>query len=160
MHSFLFYKYKIQCPVTLIKENIRTALKRNIILQEHSISSWWKNLCWTLNCCLLTLSVARVLDLLSNQRKWSQRLTKKKYILFYFMCKTNTSILLCRSSSISLAVATANVGQGVEDMKQRMSKIFQTKPHVNRPVNLPNIQGIFRRKWSTLEVPFFSFLFF
>ncbi|KAG8229245.1 hypothetical protein J437_LFUL007931 [Ladona fulva] len=29
---------------------------------------------------------------------------------------------------MSLALATANMGQGVEDMKQRMTKIFQVKP--------------------------------
>ncbi|KAJ9580267.1 hypothetical protein L9F63_004080, partial [Diploptera punctata] len=51
-----------------------------------------------------------------------------------------------RAGSISLAAATANVGQGVEDMKQRVSKIFQNKPAVNRPTNLPNIPGIFRKK--------------
>ncbi|XP_069701255.1 RAB11-binding protein RELCH homolog [Periplaneta americana] len=51
-----------------------------------------------------------------------------------------------RSGSISLAMATANVGQGVEDMKQRVSKIFQNKPAMNRPTNLPNIPGIFRKK--------------
>lgn len=50
-----------------------------------------------------------------------------------------------RSGSISLASATANVGQGMEDMKLRVTKIFQ-KPAMNRPPNLPNLQGIFRKK--------------
>ncbi|KAK7793564.1 hypothetical protein R5R35_000400 [Gryllus longicercus] len=50
-----------------------------------------------------------------------------------------------RSGSISLASATANVGHGMEDMKQRVTKIFQ-KPAMNRPPNLPNLQGIFRKK--------------
>ena len=44
-------------------------------------------------------------------------------------------------------MATANV----EDMKQRVSKIFQNKPVVNRPTNLPNIPGIFRKKWVTVS---------
>ncbi|PNF39999.1 hypothetical protein B7P43_G15450 [Cryptotermes secundus] len=47
-----------------------------------------------------------------------------------------------RSGSISLAMATANV----EDMKQRVSKIFHNKPVVNRPANLAYIPGIFRKK--------------
>lgn len=32
------------------------------------------------------------------------------------------------SSGLSLSMATVNVGQGVEDMRQRMSKIFQQRP--------------------------------
>jgi hypothetical protein len=39
-------------------------------------------------------------------------------------------------------MATANV----EDMKQRVSKMFQNKPVVNRTGNLANIPGIFRKK--------------
>ncbi|XP_071451362.1 RAB11-binding protein RELCH homolog [Hetaerina americana] len=50
------------------------------------------------------------------------------------------------SSGMSLALATANMGQGVEDMRNRMTKIFQGKPSVSRPSNLPNIPGIFRKK--------------
>ncbi|XP_066992231.2 RAB11-binding protein RELCH homolog [Anabrus simplex] len=50
-----------------------------------------------------------------------------------------------RSGSISLASATANVNQGMEDMKQRVTKMFQ-KPAVNRPPNLSNLHGIFRKK--------------
>ncbi|XP_046396336.1 RAB11-binding protein RELCH homolog [Ischnura elegans] len=50
------------------------------------------------------------------------------------------------SSGMSLALATANMGQGVEDMRNRMTKIFQVKPSVSRPSNLPNIPGIFRKK--------------
>ncbi|XP_039285476.1 RAB11-binding protein RELCH homolog [Nilaparvata lugens] len=48
------------------------------------------------------------------------------------------------SSGMSLAQATSNVGQGVEDMKQKMTKIFQTP--LSRPTNLPNLQSIFRKK--------------
>ncbi|XP_049808480.1 RAB11-binding protein RELCH homolog [Schistocerca nitens] len=51
-----------------------------------------------------------------------------------------------RSSTLSLAVATANMGQGMEDMKNRVSKIFQNKPTTNRAANIPNLQGIFRKK--------------
>ncbi|XP_021937822.1 lisH domain and HEAT repeat-containing protein KIAA1468-like isoform X2 [Zootermopsis nevadensis] len=47
-----------------------------------------------------------------------------------------------RSGSISLAMATVSV----EDVKQRVSKMFQNKHAVNRPANLPNIPGIFRKK--------------
>ncbi|KAF5303993.1 hypothetical protein FQA39_LY01778 [Lamprigera yunnana] len=38
-----------------------------------------------------------------------------------------------------------NVNQGVEDMKQRVSKIF-TKPSSIKPNPLPNLQGIFKKK--------------
>ncbi|XP_011301250.1 lisH domain and HEAT repeat-containing protein KIAA1468-like [Fopius arisanus] len=44
------------------------------------------------------------------------------------------------SSGLSLSLATANVGQGVEDMRQRMSKIFTQKP------NSPSMPSIFRKK--------------
>jgi hypothetical protein len=39
-------------------------------------------------------------------------------------------------------MATANV----EDMKQRVSKMFLNKPVVKRPTNMPNIPGIFLKK--------------
>lgn len=50
------------------------------------------------------------------------------------------------SSSLTLAMATSNVGQGVEDMKNRVTKMFQTP--ITRPTNLPNLQSInfFRKK--------------
>ncbi|EFA00181.1 RAB11-binding protein RELCH homolog [Tribolium castaneum] len=38
-----------------------------------------------------------------------------------------------------------NVNQGVEEMKQRMSKIF-TKPAGSKPNTLPNLQSIFKKK--------------
>ncbi|OXU27774.1 hypothetical protein TSAR_009523 [Trichomalopsis sarcophagae] len=44
------------------------------------------------------------------------------------------------SSGISLSMATVNVGQGVEDMRQRVSKIFQQK------TNSPSMPSIFRKK--------------
>ncbi|KAF7994246.1 hypothetical protein HCN44_003336 [Aphidius gifuensis] len=44
------------------------------------------------------------------------------------------------SSGLSLSLATANVGQGVEDMRQRMSKIFTQKP------SSPSLPSIFRKK--------------
>ncbi|KAG5321501.1 K1468 protein, partial [Acromyrmex heyeri] len=44
------------------------------------------------------------------------------------------------SSGLSLSMATVNVGQGVEDMRQRMSKIFQHK------TGSPSIPNIFRKK--------------
>ncbi|XP_018359092.1 PREDICTED: lisH domain and HEAT repeat-containing protein KIAA1468 homolog isoform X1 [Trachymyrmex cornetzi] len=44
------------------------------------------------------------------------------------------------SSGLSLSMATVNVGQGVEDMRQRMSKIFQHK------TGSPGIPSIFRKK--------------
>ncbi|XP_046607039.1 RAB11-binding protein RELCH homolog isoform X1 [Neodiprion virginianus] len=44
------------------------------------------------------------------------------------------------SSGLSLAIANVNVGQGVEDMCQRMSKIFQQKS------NTPSMANIFRKK--------------
>jgi hypothetical protein len=47
-----------------------------------------------------------------------------------------------RLGTISLAMATANV----EDMKQRVSKIFLNKPVVKRPTNMPIIPGIFHKK--------------
>lgn len=45
----------------------------------------------------------------------------------------------------------------VEDMKQRVSKIFQNKHAVNRPANLPNIPGIFQKKWVAYQVGCFSY---
>ncbi|XP_075226057.1 RAB11-binding protein RELCH homolog [Lycorma delicatula] len=48
------------------------------------------------------------------------------------------------SSNMTLSQATSNVGQGVEDMKQKVTKIFQTP--LSRPTNLPNLQSIFRKK--------------
>lgn len=47
------------------------------------------------------------------------------------------------SSSLTLSAATANVGQGMEDMKNRVTKIFQGP--ISRPSNLPNLQNIFRK---------------
>ncbi|KAG7187845.1 hypothetical protein KM043_016879 [Ampulex compressa] len=44
------------------------------------------------------------------------------------------------SSGLSLSMATVNVGQGVEDMRQRMSKIFQQKPTSS------TMTSIFRKK--------------
>ncbi|XP_076243392.1 RAB11-binding protein RELCH homolog [Calliopsis andreniformis] len=44
------------------------------------------------------------------------------------------------SSGLSLSMATVNVGQGVEDMRQRVSKIFQQK------ANSPSMSSIFRKK--------------
>ncbi|XP_063983831.1 RAB11-binding protein RELCH homolog [Diachasmimorpha longicaudata] len=44
------------------------------------------------------------------------------------------------SSGLSLSLASANVGQGVEDMRQIMSKIFTQKP------NSPSMPSIFRKK--------------
>ncbi|TGZ38313.1 RAB11-binding protein RELCH homolog isoform X1 [Temnothorax longispinosus] len=47
---------------------------------------------------------------------------------------------LSTSSGLSLSMATVNVGQGVEDMRQRMSKIFQQK------TGSPGMPSIFRKK--------------
>ncbi|XP_012223943.1 RAB11-binding protein RELCH homolog isoform X2 [Linepithema humile] len=47
---------------------------------------------------------------------------------------------LSPSSGLSLSMATVNVGQGVEDMRQRMSKIFQQKS------GSPSMPNIFRKK--------------
>ncbi|XP_039313074.1 RAB11-binding protein RELCH homolog isoform X2 [Solenopsis invicta] len=47
---------------------------------------------------------------------------------------------LSTSSGLSLSIATVNVGQGVEDMRQRMSKIFQPK------IGSPGMPSIFRKK--------------
>ncbi|KAL0118085.1 hypothetical protein PUN28_009038 [Cardiocondyla obscurior] len=47
---------------------------------------------------------------------------------------------LSTSSGLSLSMATVNVGQGVEDMRQRMSKIFQQK------TGSPGMPNIFRKK--------------
>lgn len=44
------------------------------------------------------------------------------------------------SSGLSLSMATVNVGQGVEDMRQRVSKIFQQK------ASSPSMSSIFRKK--------------
>lgn len=44
------------------------------------------------------------------------------------------------SSGLSLSMATVNVGQGVEDMRQRVSKIFQQK------TSSPSMSSIFRKK--------------
>lgn len=38
-----------------------------------------------------------------------------------------------------------NVNQGVEEMRQRVSKMFN-KPTIPKPNNLPNLQGIFKKK--------------
>nr|CAD7201025.1 unnamed protein product [Timema douglasi]CAD7267103.1 unnamed protein product [Timema shepardi]CAD7406238.1 unnamed protein product [Timema poppensis]CAD7570488.1 unnamed protein product [Timema californicum] len=51
-----------------------------------------------------------------------------------------------RSGSVSLATATANVGQGMEDMKQKVTKYFQSKPNINRQTNLPHLPALFRKK--------------
>ncbi|XP_024935495.1 lisH domain and HEAT repeat-containing protein KIAA1468 isoform X2 [Cephus cinctus] len=47
------------------------------------------------------------------------------------------------SSGLSLSMATANVGQGVEDMRQRMSKMFQQKTNSS---SMPSMPSIFRKK--------------
>ncbi|XP_071559704.1 RAB11-binding protein RELCH homolog [Temnothorax nylanderi] len=47
---------------------------------------------------------------------------------------------LSTSSGLSLSMATVNVGQGLEDMRQRMSKIFQQK------TGSPGMPSIFRKK--------------
>ncbi|XP_076546511.1 RAB11-binding protein RELCH homolog isoform X2 [Osmia lignaria lignaria] len=47
---------------------------------------------------------------------------------------------LSMSSGLSLSMATVNVGQGVEDMRQRVSKIFQQK------TSSPSMTSIFRKK--------------
>ncbi|CAK9833252.1 RAB11-binding protein RELCH, partial [Anthophora retusa] len=47
---------------------------------------------------------------------------------------------LSMSSGLSLSMATVNVGQGVEDMKQRVSKIFQQK------TSSSSVSSIFRKK--------------
>ncbi|XP_077254988.1 RAB11-binding protein RELCH homolog isoform X2 [Temnothorax americanus] len=47
---------------------------------------------------------------------------------------------LSTSSGLSLSMATVNVGQGVEDMRQKMSKIFQQK------TGSPGMPSIFRKK--------------
>ncbi|XP_011883081.1 PREDICTED: lisH domain and HEAT repeat-containing protein KIAA1468 homolog [Vollenhovia emeryi] len=47
---------------------------------------------------------------------------------------------LSTSSGLSLSMASVNVGQGVEDMRQRMSKIFQQK------TGSPGMPSIFRKK--------------
>ncbi|KAJ1529728.1 hypothetical protein ONE63_006481 [Megalurothrips usitatus] len=47
-----------------------------------------------------------------------------------------------RRTSRGLASATANVNQGVEDMRQRMSKMFQTKNVGNQP----SLPSLFRKK--------------
>ncbi|XP_076170747.1 RAB11-binding protein RELCH homolog isoform X1 [Ptiloglossa arizonensis] len=47
---------------------------------------------------------------------------------------------LSMSSGLSLSMATVNVGQGVEDMRQRVSKIFQQK------TSSPSMSSIFRKK--------------
>lgn len=44
------------------------------------------------------------------------------------------------SSGLSLSMASVNVGQGVEDMRQRVSKIFQQK------TSSPSMSSIFRKK--------------
>lgn len=51
-----------------------------------------------------------------------------------------------RSGNLSLASATANVGQGVEDMKNRVSKIFQNKATTSKNTNIGNLQAMFRKK--------------
>lgn len=40
------------------------------------------------------------------------------------------------SSGLSLSMATVNVGQGVEDMRQRMSKIFQQRSGSSTVTNI------------------------
>ncbi|XP_017887570.1 RAB11-binding protein RELCH homolog isoform X1 [Ceratina calcarata] len=47
---------------------------------------------------------------------------------------------LSMSSGLSLSMATVNVGQGVEDMRQRVSKIFHQK------TSSPSMSSIFRKK--------------
>lgn len=47
---------------------------------------------------------------------------------------------LSMSSGLSLSMASVNVGQGVEDMRQRVSKIFQQK------TSSPSMSSIFRKK--------------
>lgn len=39
-----------------------------------------------------------------------------------------------------------NVNQGVEEVKQRVSKIFTAKPASTKQNTLPNLQGIFKKK--------------
>nr|XP_018901818.1 PREDICTED: lisH domain and HEAT repeat-containing protein KIAA1468 homolog [Bemisia tabaci] len=49
-----------------------------------------------------------------------------------------------RSPSISLSSASTHVGQGVEEMKQKVSKIFNSP--IGKTSNLSNLQNIFRKK--------------
>lgn len=45
----------------------------------------------------------------------------------------------------SSSTLSQNVNQGVEDMKQKVSKMFQ-KPSIAKPNALPSFQGIFKKK--------------
>lgn len=50
-----------------------------------------------------------------------------------------------REKGNSATSLSQNVNQGVEEMRQRVSKIFH-KSNISKPNTLPNIQGIFKKK--------------
>lgn len=50
-----------------------------------------------------------------------------------------------RQNTSSSTKLSQNVNQGVEEMRQRVSKMFN-KPNISKPNTLPNLQGIFKKK--------------
>lgn len=57
-------------------------------------------------------------------------------------CDNKADLPVCLERSQSLS---QNVNQGVEEMRQKVSKIFN-KPTMSKPNSLPNLQGIFKKK--------------
>ncbi|KAH0560681.1 RAB11-binding protein RELCH homolog [Cotesia glomerata] len=84
----------------------------------------------------------KYLETLTNQLLPHQRDSVKSLIREaesrHNTAKNNEKIF--PSSPLSLPLTTTNVGQGVEDMRQRMSKMFSPKP------TSPGITNIFRKK--------------
>lgn len=60
-------------------------------------------------------------------------------------CENRVDVSVPQSPVDLNARLSHNVNQGVEEVKQRVSKIF-TKPGSTKPTSLPNLQGIFRKK--------------
>nr|CAH7731165.1 unnamed protein product [Callosobruchus chinensis] len=60
-------------------------------------------------------------------------------------CDNRVEVVTPQTPTDSTSKLTHNVNQSVEEMRQRVSKIFN-KPTMSKPNTLPNLQGIFKKK--------------
>nr|CAI5819958.1 unnamed protein product [Callosobruchus analis] len=60
-------------------------------------------------------------------------------------CDNRVEVATPQTPTDSSSKLTQNVNQSVEEMRQRVSKIFN-KPTISKPNTLPNLQGIFKKK--------------
>lgn len=88
-----------------------------------------------------------------------------KYVYRYLEAVDNKSLVIHRDTIVAMIRETEgrldqstpgqmersisisqNVNQGMEDVRQRVSKIFSSKSSIPKTNNLPNLQGMFRKK--------------